>query len=65
MRDTGREACFALESGACIRIGRGVSDQLQGHWAAQAGVEGSPHLTHTAGPNVGGDFVRTEPRARG
>ena len=60
--ERGDRARFSIESGA----GRGIStdirgQHLYGHGAVEATVARAIHLTHTACPERGDDFVRSYP----
>src|SRR5499427_6125345 len=52
--------CFYLQTLLRVGIRGSTRDQLDGNIAAQASVLGAIDLTHTASPEGGHNFVRTE-----
>ena len=61
-----QHAGCAIEAGALIRVCHQPGGQdFNGHVAVQFGVPGTVHFPHAAGADGGGDFVITEPSARG
>ena len=61
-----RGLCLVLESPQPIRILRVLREKdLDGHMAAQPGVERSPDLTHAAGADERDQLVRAEALAGG
>jgi hypothetical protein len=65
MIQRGENFSLALEPGEAIGIvNEQVGQNLQGDIAIQLRIAGSVDLTHTAFADQGGDFIRTEARAR-
>jgi hypothetical protein len=64
MVEGGEHPCFALEAGDAVAIGgERLGEDLDGDVSIEPPIARSIHLSHSAHPDLGCDFVRTEASA--